>query len=154
MGVSDAGGPDEIDLLALNLDEAAALAGIPAEGTRPATLVEATLAWTRPDMQVTVTAGAQGSWVWDGKTLTHLHALPVQVVSTAGAGDAHLAGIVAGLAAGLPLVEAHQLGVLTAAVAVTSPHTINHELDTGALWRCASEFGVPLSAPVCALLEE
>ena len=65
--------------------------------------------------------------------LTHLPVLPVRVEGTAGAGDAHLAGIIAGLAAGLPLVEAHQLGVLTAAVAVQSPHTINFELDREAL---------------------
>ena len=74
-----------------------------------------------------------------GTTLTHLPALPVPVVGTAGAGDAHLAGIIAGLAAGLPLREAHQLGVLTAAVAVQSPHTINFELDREALWVCAGD---------------
>ena len=74
------------------------------------------------------------------------------VVGTAGAGDAHLAGILAGLAAGLPLVEAHQLGVLTAAVAVQSPHTINGELDREALWACAQATGVPLAEGVRTLL--
>ena len=80
-----------------------------------------------------MTAGARGSWCWDGTALTHLPVLPVRVEGTAGAGDAHLAGIIAGLAAGLPLRDAHQLGVLTAAVAVQSPHTINFELDREAL---------------------
>ena len=104
-------------------------------------------------MMLTVTAGARGSWSWDGTTLTHLPALPVPVVGTAGAGDAHLAGIIAGLAAGLPLREAHQLGVLTAAVAVQSPHTINFELDREALRVCAQATGIPLADAVRALLQ-
>jgi ribokinase len=145
----------EIDLLALNLDEAVALAGIPAEmadSGDPGAIVKATLAKLDPGVMLTVTAGARGSWSWDGTTLTHLPALPVPVVGTAGAGDAHLAGIIAGLAAGLPLIEAHQLGVLTAAVAVQSPHTINFELDRGALRDCAQTTGVPLADSVRALL--
>ena len=84
--------------------------------------------------------------------MTHLPILPVRVEGTAGAGDAHLAGIIAGLAAGLPLVEAHQLGVLTAAVAVQSPHTINFELDRDALRVCAQATGVPLAESVRGLL--
>ena len=132
-----AGRLDEIDLLALNLDEAAALAGVSVEGSEPEAVVRAALARLSPDRWLTVTAGARGSWCWDGTALTHLPVLPVRVEGTAGAGDAHLAGIIAGLAAGLPLVEAHQLGVLTAAVAVQSPHTINFELDREALRACA-----------------
>ena len=180
-----------IDLLALNLDETAALAGVATEaldgggseatlnpahlppnpiptkegtpssplawqergqgqrsspsaapGAAWASVLNAALARLAPKTMVTVTAGARGSWSWDGTTLTHLPALPVPVVGTAGAGDAHLAGIIAGLAVGLPLVEAHQLGVLTAAVAVGSPHTINFELDRG---RC----GRVRERPVC-----
>jgi sugar/nucleoside kinase (ribokinase family) len=84
--------------------------------------------------------------------LTHLPILPVRVEGTAGAGDAHLAGILAGLATGLSLRDAHQLGVLTAAVAVQSPHTINFELDRAALWACAETTGMPLSGDVRALL--
>ena len=104
-------------------------------------------------MWLTVTAGARGSWSWDGTTLTHLPVLPVRVEGTAGAGDAHLAGIIAGLAAGLPLREAHQLGVLTAAVAVQSPHTINFELDREALRVCAEATDAPLADAVRALLQ-
>ncbi len=84
--------------------------------------------------------------------LTHLPALPVPVVGTAGAGDAHLAGILVGLAAGLSLRDAHQLGVLTAAVAVQSPHTINFELDREALRACAEATVAPLTEAVRVLL--
>ena len=84
--------------------------------------------------------------------MTHLPILPVRVEGTAGAGDAHLAGILAGLATGLSLRDAHQLGVLTAAVAVQSPHTINFELDREALRACAETTGVPLAESVRGLL--
>jgi ribokinase len=142
----------DVDLLALNLDEAAALAGDSTEDSDPEDVVRAALARLSPEVWLAVTAGARGSWSWDGTTLTHRPALPVPVVGTAGAGDAHLAGIIAGLAVGLPLREAHQLGVLTAAVAVQSPHTINFELDREALRVCAQATGMPLAETVCALL--
>lgn len=149
--------PDS-DLLALNLDEAAALAelagiaGLGEEEGRPDRVVEAALAITKGPAMVTVTAGAQGSWSWDGADLRHLPALPVRVASTAGAGDAHLAGAIAGLAAGLPLAEAHQLGALAGAVAVTSPHTINDELDRDSLRECAEAARASLADRVWALL--
>ena len=145
----------DVDLLALNMDEAAALAGISFEaisGGDPEAVAKAALAKLAPGTMLIVTAGARGSWLCDGTTFTHLPALPVPVVGTAGAGDAHLAGIIAGLAAGLPLKEAHQLGVLTAAVAVQSPHTINFELDRNALWVCAQATGVLLADAIRALL--
>jgi ribokinase len=142
---------DAIDLLALNLDEAVALAGYSAEsidGGDSEAVVKAAQLRLAPGTKLTVTAGARGSWSWDGTTLTHQPALPVPVVGTAGAGDAHLAGIIAGLAAGLSLQDAHQLGVLTAAVAVQSPHTINFELDREALRMCAEATGMPLADSV------
>ena len=93
-----------------------------------------------------------GSRCWDGTALRHLPVLPVRVEGTAGAGDAHLAGIIVGLAAGLPLREAHQFGILTAAVAIQSPHTINFELDREALQACVQTTGVPLAESVWELL--
>jgi ribokinase len=80
-------------------------------------------------MMVSITAGMRGSWTWDGEMLAHVPAHKVEAVGTAGAGDAHLSGILAGLAAGLALGEAHELGALTAALSVTSPHTINVDID-------------------------
>ena len=135
---------DDVDLLALNLDEAAALAGLRAEAAEPEEVVRAATASVRTGMLLTVTAGMRGSWSWDGATLLHQPAVPVRVLGTAGAGDAHLAGVIVGLAIGLPLADAHQLGALTAAVAVMSPHTINDRLDRQALLACARETGLQL----------
>jgi sugar/nucleoside kinase (ribokinase family) len=145
------------DLLALNRDEAAAVAGIKAENESSLTIVDAALArlrMTNPALQVTITAGKDGSWNWDGKNLRHLSAFPTRVVSTAGAGDAFLAGVIVGLAADLPLPLAQELGTVVAALSVTSPHTINPEIDRQSLLSYSYEFSLVLSEPVRQLLQE
>ncbi len=129
-----------VDLLGVNLEEALAAAGmsrpLPAEPSGRAALAAeaiAALSGERPALMLSVTAGAAGSWSWDG-ALHHCPALPVPVASTGGAGDAHFAGILAGLAAGLGLPGAQELGTLLAAASVTSPHTI-HQGVTRAMLR-------------------
>ena len=103
---------------------------------------------------LTVTAGARGSWSGDRLRIYHQPAAPVELVSTAGAGDAHLAGTLAGLALGLPLPDAHALGVLVAGTSVTSPHTIHPDLDAALLARVARESRAELPDAVRALLPQ
>jgi sugar/nucleoside kinase (ribokinase family) len=146
-----------VDLLALNVDEAAALVGLSTGGmayaaTEVRAIVEGTVEVLRhiqPSTTLSVTAGAQGSWTWDGKRLSYVPAYPVEVAGTTGAGDAHMAGILAGLAAGLPLSEAHELGALTAALSVTSPHTIHTGVDRLSLHALAERL-VTQGIQVCA----
>jgi ribokinase len=136
----------EVDLLAMNLDEAAAAAGIPAEGRQAADVAEAAvraLSTNYGGLWLTITAGGQGSWSWDGAVLRYVPAFDVPVVSTAGAGDAHLAGTVTGLAVGMGLAQAHELGALTAAMSITSPHTINKDITRDSLRKFAEPFGRP-----------
>jgi ribokinase len=145
------------DLLALNRDEAAAVAAMPAEDASSLSVVEASLArlmTINPAMQVTVTAGKEGSWSWDGSSLHHQPAYPTRMVSTAGAGDAFLAGIIAGLVAALPLHRAQELGTLVAALSVTSPHTIDGTIDRRSLQSFADEFSLDLSESIRQLLED
>jgi len=145
------------DLLALNRDEAAAVAGIKSDDESPLTIVEAALAklWTiNPALQVTITAGKEGSWSWDGKSLGHVLAFPTHMVSTAGAGDAFLAGVITGLVADLPLHLAQELGTLVAGLSVTSPHTINPEIERRTLHSFSSEFSLALSETVRQLLQD
>jgi sugar/nucleoside kinase (ribokinase family) len=145
------------DLLAVNRDEAAAVAGLASDVPSSESLVEAVIqrvAEEQPQLALSITAGRDGSWVWDGGRLHHLPALAVHAESTAGAGDAHLSGLIVGLAVGLPLAEAHQLAVLTAALSVASPHTIHPALDRPALWALAQEQAVPLAATLRQLLED
>ena len=119
------------DLLALNLDEAAAVARVAADRDDVPGVITATLARLHaenPGLQLVVTAGRAGSWAWDGRTLSHAAPPGVVVASTAGAGDAHLAGLVAATARGFPLADANRYAALVSGLSVTSPHTIHPDL--------------------------
>jgi ribokinase len=147
----------QTDLLAVNLDEAAAVVGMSTEGRSPLAIVETAverLHSINPRMSVSITAGKNGSWSWDGASLVHLPVFPAQVVNTAGAGDAHLSGVIAGLVAGLAMVQAQELGTLVAALSVTSPHTIAPEIERRSLRAFASRSQAPLSDAVRTLLED
>jgi sugar/nucleoside kinase (ribokinase family) len=74
------------------------------------------------------------------------------VANTAGAGDAHLAGILVGLAAGLSLAEAQELGTLVAALSVTSADTINFDVERRSLAALAHDLQAPLTPRVHMLL--
>jgi sugar/nucleoside kinase (ribokinase family) len=120
-----------LDLLALNLEELAQFTERPSQGSTADELMRrAILIVSRrhPELALTVTDGARGSWSWDGSTLTFFPAVRAEAISTAGAGDAFLGGIIAGLTAGLSLQEAQQLGTLVGSLSVTSPHTIHQEI--------------------------
>jgi len=145
-----------VDLLALNEDEAAGLAGAPFPDGAPEPFL-LRLSGVVPGVRLLVTAGARGAFAFDGAAWAHAPALPVAVVSTAGAGDALLGGVLTGLATGLPfapagspppslagrpLSSALELGALVAAFKVTSPHTIPPDLSLDALVAFAHEQGV------------
>jgi ribokinase len=150
----DSGLLAQVDLLAANRDEGAALAGITAEW--PAQdIVEAAVASARaanPSIMLSITAGREGSWTWDGQLLRHVPAHHVPVAGTAGAGDGHMAGNLVGLAVGLALSEAQELGTLVAAMSVTSPHTINKAIDGPALAAFAATLPTRPCAAVCSIL--
>ena len=120
-----------VDFLAVNKDEAAALAGSQAEKGPARNVASAAVRRLHaryPDLLISITAGKQGSWCWDGERLTHAPPVEVQPASTAGAGDAHLAGMLVAIAAGLSMRAAQQLGALVASMSVTSPHTIHPDI--------------------------
>lgn len=145
------------NLAAFNIHEAAMMAGIEAEEHQPEEIIDAALGIlckTNPGIHVSVTAGRRGSWSWDGENIRHVPAFQVKTVSTAGAGDAHIAGIMAGLAAGLELKEAQELGTLVAALSVTSPHTINPDVERGSLLALARQVAYPFSPAVWYLLSD
>lgn len=145
-----------VDLLGINIHEVAVAAGASAEASPPESIVARAIERLRginSRMLVSITAGPRGSWSWDGKSLTHAPAFPVEAISTAGAGDAHLAGIIAGLVAGLTMPQAQELGTLIAALSVTSPHTIHPEIDRRSLHALAATWHVPLTDAIRNLLE-
>jgi sugar/nucleoside kinase (ribokinase family) len=147
-----------VDLLALNLEEALAATGLEAEGRhagRPGELAARAaqeLAGRHPALLISITAGAAGNWSWDGRTLAYVPAIRVPVQTTSGAGDAHFAGILAGLAVGLPLEEAQCLGTLVASASVTSPHTIHKGITRAQLRELAGGLAVRPGPALAALL--
>jgi sugar/nucleoside kinase (ribokinase family) len=165
---------DQVDLLAVNEDEAGALAGEPFPEGPPSGFLDRLgrrLRARQPSLRLLVTAGARGAFALDGEAWSSAPALPVHVVSSAGAGDAFLGGALAGLAAGLPLVagrnqasrsdgavseiaSALDLGALVAAFKVTSPHTIPPDLSLDALLAFAAAQHVAFGQAFRALLPE
>jgi sugar/nucleoside kinase (ribokinase family) len=157
-----------VDVLALNEDEAAGLAGEPWPADDPGRFLDrcaAVLREAQPQMRAVVTAGPQGAFGFDGSRWSHVPALSVPIASTAGAGDALLGALLAGLAAGLPfavdspetlaarpLESALDLGALAAAFKVTSPHTIPPDFTLENLVAFARERGVAFAESVECLL--
>jgi ribokinase len=147
----------KLDLLAVNLDEARFAAGIPDEelpAERVIQILADRVSSINPNLSFSVTAGKQGSWCWDGKEIYHQPAYIVPVAGTAGAGDAHLAAVIAGRAAGLTLAESLELGSLVAAHSVTSPHTIDKRIERHQLRSFAAQFHLDLSPRIHQLLAE
>lgn len=123
-----------VDVLAVNVDEAAALVGAEHHERQldPAGIVGAAvelLVDSHPGLAFCVTAGRAGSWVWDGEVLHHQAALTVAANNTAGAGDSHLSGLILGTIAGLDLITANERATALSALSVTSHDTINTDVD-------------------------
>jgi ribokinase len=148
---------DKIDLIAINSDEAAAVAGIKI-GTMDAPhlvkLAVKKLGMVNKSIMLSVTTGKDGSWCWDGTNLTCFPAVKANAVSTAGAGDAFFSGIISGLALGLSLYEAQQLASLVAGLSVCSPDTIHKGIDRNSLNKFLHSSGIKFSKSVLKLLEE
>lgn len=149
-----------VDLLALNEDEAGCLVGQLLDAAEPQAFLDrcaAVLTASQPHIQVIVSAGKEGALAFQDGRWAHSPALPVEVASAAGAGDALLAGTLAALIAGVPLVSrassarddsrrvmasALDFGVLLAGYSATSPHTIHPRADLDAVLDFAAERGV------------
>lgn len=146
-----------VDLLGINLDEAAAAVGLTIEKDTAATIIEKaieTFAKINPKMRLSITKGKEGNWSWNGSLLTHIPVFKVKVENTAGAGDAHLAGFIAGLTAGLSFQESQQLATLTGGSSVESQHTINKTTDRVSLKRMADKSKNIIFNNVYHLLED
>jgi sugar/nucleoside kinase (ribokinase family) len=132
---------DLVDVLALNRDEAAALAGLPA--TAPARKIASAcavrLVRKHPGVRLTITAGPDGACAVAGGTLRWFPALPAKVVNTAGAGDAFLAGVLLGEILGIPFMDgpatALHLGCALGSLKVTGKDTIHDGINLASLRR-------------------
>jgi sugar/nucleoside kinase (ribokinase family) len=146
-----------IDLLAINIDEAAAAVDMSPEDNSASIIIEAAISkfnLINNTIKVSITDGDKGSWLSDGARLTHVPACKVQADGTAGAGDAYLAGLIIGVVAGLSLHEAQVLGTLVGSLAVTSPHAINQNINRASLHTLALRSKEAVHKNILQLLEE
>ena len=156
------GGFALVDVLAVNTDEAQRIAG--AEEDTPSDAMAAAcvdrLRVVNPNVILLLTDGARGSYCYAHRQLRFTPGLATSVVSTAGAGDAFLAGTLAGMNSGLPwhkedddatfgdtpLTTAVELGTLLASLAVTSADTIHATADAATLRAYAQQKNVSFGA--------
>ncbi len=145
----------QVDLLAINLDEAIAVVGGDPRGKDGHDIAKAAV-WKLRHMNrklcVAITGGRMGGWVWDGRELVYECAWSVQPASTAGAGDAFLAGMLCALSAQLELDMALRFGNLVAACSVQSPHTIHPDLSRDSLAQLAGSATRSLDSDIWQLL--
>jgi ribokinase len=152
-----------MDVVAINEHEASALAGTPFDPADAEPALRACASAFGDDIRLVVTAGAHGAFAVEGSAWGHRPAPVVEVASTAGSGDALLAGVLVGLAAGAPLLgtahapeidDALGLGVLLGSLNATSQHTIHPSADADALAAFARETGLRPVGPLATLFEE
>ena len=146
-----------VDLIAINMDEASAVAGSFIDKSDTALIVKTTvqkLQKSNENIMVSITAGKHGSWCWDAHQLNRFPAIATTVASAAGAGDAFFAGVLCGIALGLPLYEAQQLATMVAGLSVTSPHTIHKGVDRYSLVDFLHTSDLKFSETIIKLLED
>ena len=150
----------DVDLLAINQDEAAALIGGAFDPHDPREFLEqcaGSLTASQPHINIVVSAGKDGVFAFADGCWSRFATLPVKAISTTGAGDALLAGILTALIAGAPLTNqaspsqngarrslgsAIDFGILLASFSVTSPHTIHPDTSMKRLREFAGDLGV------------
>jgi sugar/nucleoside kinase (ribokinase family) len=156
---------EEIDLASLNEDEASVVTGCAFDPGDPAPFLQR-VASALPEARIVLSAGGSGAFAYADARWRRRAAFRVPAVSTAGAGDALLAGVLAGLAAGIPLIDDHapdnpeattltsalDLGVLLAAFSVTSPHTIHPDADLSALLELAERLDLSMGGPLAEVI--
>jgi adenosine kinase len=111
-----------------------------------------------PSRACIVTQGVEGSWIWSQDVVYHIPAVtPRSVSDPTGVGDAYRAGLVKGLALGLPWDLAGRIGSIAATYALEQPGPQSHSYSLadflsrfqahfGTNARLAALFGVESSA--------
>ena len=126
----------KIDLLSVNLDEAAALGNVSVDASIEDIVNNCikTAVQINPQIRLCITCGEMGIYGYHKEKVVSLPVLEVPVENTAGAGDAVIAGMITGLILGYPFISDHgrsclKLGRLIGAMSVTSPDTINFNIN-------------------------
>jgi len=161
-----------LDLVALNESEAEAFTGCRLSPPAFDEFVKQCQSLTEgsyPGLRIVVTAGRQGAFAFAEGQYNFCPAPEVPVVSTAGAGDALLGGVLSALAAGVPflrsgpvrrslneglLTSALELGVLLGSYKVSSPHTIHPSASLDNLLKFGADRGIEFSSELTTRMVE
>lgn len=92
-----------VDILAVNLEEAQAVAHSRETGTKLLWQLADKLAKSNPCLSILMTCGKEGAYTLVGQTVERIPPLPGNAINTTGAGDAFLGGTLAGIARGMNL---------------------------------------------------
>jgi len=154
-----------LDLVAFNEEEGEELVDCSFSPESPQPFIrkcQEVLRSSFPDLRVIISAGKVGAYGITAKASAFCPAPNVNVMSTAGAGDSLLGGVLAGMASGLPFIHttsleqvplraidsALQLGVLLGSYKCLSPHTIHPEASLDTLIAFAAQHGITFSAEI------
>ncbi len=149
---------EQLSLVTLNEEEATDLVGEAFTLRSPEVFLDKLhrlVALEYPELLVVMSAGKNGAYFVDRSGWSYSPAPEVAVVSTAGAGDCLLGGILAAMATGIPLPSGQRrtiakpvlenaldFGVLLASYKVSSPHTIHPDASLAELLRFAQQLGI------------
>ena len=148
---------NNIDLLCINVDEAAGLLNIEPVSLDSNQIIKnvvSSLSIINPDLIISITNGKEGNSIWDGSAIFNMPGMKVNAVGTAGAGDAFTSGLISGFISGFSVHEAQELATLVASYSVTSPHTINKELNKAALLSLVKNSNYKFSQKVLKFVQE
>lgn len=163
---------EQLDLVALNEGEAAELIGDDFSTDDPEGCMVKCVQFLRatyPYLQMVISIGKDGAYGVNRDGWNYCPAPRVEVVSTAGAGDCLLGGILAAMAAGVPLLNSQpprknlddrpldtalEFGVLLASYKVTSPHTIHPDASLPSLIEFAAQINAGFGSAILKLFEE
>lgn len=163
---------EQLDLVALNEGEAEELIGEAFSPDHPEICMAKCvhfLGAKYPHLQIVISVGKGGAYGLSRDGWNYCPAPQVEVASTAGAGDCLLGGILAAMAAGIPLLNARpprgtlaerpldtalELGVLLASYKVTSPHTIHPDASLASLIEFIEQVGAEFGPGIRKLFAE
>jgi len=151
---------EQLDLVSLNEGEAGQLIGEVYSPANPDDFVTQAVQYVRsscPQLQMVISIGKDGAYAVNHEGWNYCPAPQVEVASTAGAGDCLLGGVLAAMAAGIPLLNSRlrrnnltdrplntalEFGVALASYKVTSHHTIHPDASLATLTDFADERGI------------
>ncbi len=149
-----------VDLIILNIDEACTIAKINGHKINKdieklnidknlSNILKPCISFLREkniNIMIVITEGSSGSYAYFKGDLKFIPVVDVEVEATAGAGDAFLAGTIAGICCGMSFNSSAELGSFLASLSVISKDTINHDINLDYLKKFTKKNGIGFSS--------